>query len=879
MTDAKRRILLAEFAPLKPSLPTFCTWNPADKHADVALSNSNLTATKSTVHATNWACVRGTIPMRVGQWYWETTYNYTGTADLVAGIATPAHQLSWQPGNVQPSAITSIGGPLKNGDCLMDKSLLVNVGAVPSGGVVRHWLDMDAAIYRVANGAGPWTVVHADDAINTIRRFDDWYPIAGFVRPLGETVSMTANFGASPFAYDPPASASHGLYTLPDPTTQAIYLGSEGFNTEATDTPASTHYMGRIAGDQDVEITREGSCFVWGNQVSARGGQVSVVNIDGALDEWLQWEWRDTPYTLLSGYEGDARDDFTTWSKGVVDRIVATPQRRLQILLADPLVLLDRPVQTAVYPDDQANAQARGQPKPITLGRPLYCEGVLLDTNPAARDYDLHDGWLDAIGAVGQYLTEITTIYDRGDAFSGPDDAYTASSPITGANGGDFSSWAGTPNVPAGWTALTEFGASNDRFVNVLNAARCQSGGAMQCAMRHSQTVAVGRYEITFTVINAAGPGTIYFSVGNAIVGVDVVGTGAQSVFLDVYQTGHATTMAIGPRLGQPGSTLDIRIDTLRMDSVHVVDWTYETDSKHAVGFHLANTPAGRIVANPVGPEITVGADTSVAEYPRQLVSWLAQRWWNLRGGSGGVDFDVTTLGAIDAAAHYRMATYLRTPTTMLQLLRQIMDSLCGWASPGLDGLVRFGLVGEPDPALSELTLDESNIVGDIVLSIDAAKGLTQRISGRRNHSVHSDGDLVAGIDPDLKAELTTEWLTTASGAQAVEDSGLPVSAIYAAAANAEAQPTLLQDPADIQALANRVCTIWRQQRMFYDLTALCYRDAADELEPGDVVFLKWPRIEGLEDGIYLRVVSVRSRFFSRRVDLRLWGRAPGSIQ
>jgi hypothetical protein len=28
-----------------------------------------------------------------------------------------------------------------------------------------------------------------------------------------------------------------------------------------------------------------------------------------------------------------------------------------------------------------------------------------------------------------------------------------------------------------------------------------------------------------------------------------------------------------------------------------------------------------------------------------------------------------------------------------------------------------------------------------------------------------------------------------------------------------------------------------------------------------------------------LRVVSVRSRFFSRRVDLRLWGRAPGSIQ
>lgn len=167
------------------------------------------------------------------------------------------------------------------------------------------------------------------------------------------------------------------------------------------------------------------------------------------------------------------------------------------------------------------------------------------------------------------------------------------------------------------------------------------------------------------------------------------------------------------------------------------------------------------------------------------------------------------------------------------------------------------------------LVLSKHNVVGGVSISDDLAKGLSLRIAGRRNHSVHSDSDLVSVISPALRAELTTEMTCVRTGAPAI--SAAPVSAAYAQAVGAPAKATLLQDAADIQAEANRVATLWRVKRQFYTLTALLTADRADQLEPGNVVRLVWPRY-GLQSGKNLLVVGVRTRFFSRRVDLKLWG-------
>lgn len=192
MTHAKRRILLAEFHPLKPSIPIYATWNPLDKHADVALSGGNLTATKATLHQTNWACVRATIPLRVDQWYWETVYIFTGAADCVAGIAGQAGLLDWRPGS-----IGSAGGPDRNGQPSFDGSLYPPIGAVSSGDVICHWLDLDGYAYRVRINGGAWsTVVSGRLNLLSLMGAGGMYAFAGFKRPIGSSVSITANFGA-----------------------------------------------------------------------------------------------------------------------------------------------------------------------------------------------------------------------------------------------------------------------------------------------------------------------------------------------------------------------------------------------------------------------------------------------------------------------------------------------------------------------------------------------------------------------------------------------------------------------------------------------------------------------------------------------------------
>jgi hypothetical protein len=139
----------------------------------------------------------------------------------------------------------------------------------------------------------------------------------------------------------------------------------------------------------------------------------------------------------------------------------------------------------------------------------------------------------------------------------------------------------------------------------------------------------------------------------------------------------------------------------------------------------------------------------------------------------------------------------------------------------------------------------------------------------RRNHSPHSDGDILASVSDDLRTELKSELTITRTGAPALS-TGI-VSAAYAQAIAAPVKATLIQDAESIQTESSRVATLWRPNRFFYQVTALLTAAAADALEPGMSVLLVWPHY-GLAAGKNLLVVGVRSRFFSRRVDLKLWG-------
>ena|GEM_PF-1192837 len=870
MTE-RQRILLAEFEPAVPGDPVYATWSPSDKHADIALSGGNLTATKSTQHATNWACVRATNKMLVGQRYWETQVNFTGAGDFSVGLARASKPLDIDPGgNLIGGAAIAVrkDGAVKVGG----GSGLGFLGAIPSGTVIRHWLDLDVMVYRLAAAGGSWLDFDVAPLFGDLANAAP-YPIVGFLRPIGATCSAAADYGATPFAYPVPAGARAGVYTLPAPTRRTIYLSNTGFKTDAKVAPASTYYDARLAGDSDVEFTREISLSAWDGSATARGGEVSVINRDGGIDEWLAWEWRDAPFRLYSGYEGDARDAFTLWSSGVCDRIEGIDNRRMRIVLASPLSRLDVPVQNTLWPDDADNAALRGKPLPLVIGRPRWCEPQRINTAPAVRDYRVHDGI--HVPNYGEAIDSISQAYDGGDLFAGPDDPYTANSTVTAANGGNFGSWSGTPPRPSGWSETTAFGATNDRFTDSgLGQMRCQSGGALPVWMKHSVTVPVGRHVITFNVGTLTTAGTLYFSVGAKAVACSITSTGAKTVTIDVPESGHRLTVGMGPILGLPGTQLDCTINTLRMSSQQIIDWTDYNDSGNLVGLTLANQPESKVTCHPVGPKFAAPGGL-VVERASALLQYLRARAQVDR--AIGFSWDATSSpAALEAAAAARLATYLTAPVTYAALLRQFMDALLAGAWVTRSGALAVQRWAEPDPGAVVLTLNDTNVAGDVVITLDQAKNLRRRVAGRYNHAVHADGDIATSVSPDLRAELTSKWGSIANGANAAEAGyELPLSAAYQAAEDRDALETLLQEDADIQQLANSLCTLWRSTRYFYDLSAVLDADAADALEPGQTVRLVWSRIAGLAGGIPLRVVRARTRFFSRRVDLRLWGSAP----
>lgn len=851
----KRRILLVELTPNVQQPLIFATWNPADKDTDVALSGGDLTATKSTTHATNWSCVRATYSMPVGQWYWESTITFTGSASFGIGIGTIDSPLNQQPGDDQPAALSSVA-VLPNGEIRLGSfSLLGDLGsAISSGDVLRFWVDKDAKIIRIALNGGAWIVCSLWPWSNTI---SPW-PFAGFKRPSLSTVSCTNNFGQTTFAYTPPDGVNKGVYSQTLIPTN-LYVSNDKMNATIGGTPVS--FMARIAADQDVEIEREGSCWVWGGNSISRRGQLVIINNDGALKEWRNYLWRDTPAVLRAGWEGDLYEDFEVWAFSRIDTIELTKESRIILTFIDPVSWLDRQLQTNLYPEDQANLQLAGQPVPIVYGTPKFCTAARLDTNPTVRDYQLHDK-----DSGPDQLTEITEIFDSGDVFYAPFDPFVPHDAITSANGGNFGSWSGSPAKPQYWNlpaGAGEFSPPNNTFLDL-------GGGFMRCICTQAPSLRmqcignVGNpatlrantmYRITFNCSSITTPGKLYFRAGTQEVSVVFValGTGAKSV--DLFVTDAAQLQLV-----MKGDGCNIIIATLRASAIQVIDWTYWGGTR---GFNLTNAPYGKIVANPVSPVDQL--DTILADFAaRTVLPDITIDGATIDGMN--IASAVTVGGLIPAKAEI----YVNTPTTALSLIKELLSGWCGFITSNQFGQIVFGKIKEPQSYYDGmLILSKTNIKGGVTILTDVAKQLSLRLAGAKNYTVHTATDIASAVPQELATQLQTEYLYTIEGAPST---GNPVSSAYAAAIGAPSQKTFLSFISNLRSEINRVATLWRKTRNFYFLTATLDPSLPEvaELEPGSTVFVVWPEW-GLDEGKEMLVVGIRSRFFSRKVTFKLW--------
>ena len=193
-------------------MPTYATWNPADKAAGCVLSNGNLTATQPA--ATSWGGVRSTIGVSSGKHYWEVTLDdIGGTRSFMFAVAN----LSWS----------------LDSDPLDDDNLWVCEGSLgqkecAGGGVFAYQNHQGANtdIYMIAldldNGKvwigfnGTWPNA-GDPAAGTNEMCSS---VSGTLY-AGQMLQrsshqVTANFGASAFTYPVPSGFNSGLYEVED---------------------------------------------------------------------------------------------------------------------------------------------------------------------------------------------------------------------------------------------------------------------------------------------------------------------------------------------------------------------------------------------------------------------------------------------------------------------------------------------------------------------------------------------------------------------------------------------------------------------------------------------------------------------------------------
>jgi hypothetical protein len=181
---------------------TYATWNPSNKGSQISLSGGNLIETNTT--SSNTGVVLANTAL-TGKKYWEYTMN-TASANMGIGvIKAPAANLN---------AAFYTGG----GIGMQDNGGRVWVDLASFGGTVAGYILAIGGVFGLAFDAigGTLQVFYNGISIGTnpYSGFTGggYFPAAGTAYAGSGITTITANFGASPMVYTPPAGYSPGVF-------------------------------------------------------------------------------------------------------------------------------------------------------------------------------------------------------------------------------------------------------------------------------------------------------------------------------------------------------------------------------------------------------------------------------------------------------------------------------------------------------------------------------------------------------------------------------------------------------------------------------------------------------------------------------------------
>lgn len=176
----------------------YATWNPSDKHADITLSNGDLTAAHG---GGGFKSARATVSKSSGKWYFEITVN--SATSPILGYLAGGDALTPYPGDQAGQGfdgyryypVGQFQGPFTG-----------SIGVT----TVRFAYDLDSGKGFIGTGSS-W-LNSGDPVAGTGAIFTG---ISGAIFPAcglnGHTV--TANFGATAFAQSVPSGYNSGWYS------------------------------------------------------------------------------------------------------------------------------------------------------------------------------------------------------------------------------------------------------------------------------------------------------------------------------------------------------------------------------------------------------------------------------------------------------------------------------------------------------------------------------------------------------------------------------------------------------------------------------------------------------------------------------------------
>jgi hypothetical protein len=219
---------------------------------------------------------------------------------------------------------------------------------------------------------------------------------------------------------------------------------------------------------------------------------------------------------------------------------------------------------------------------------------------------------------------------------------------------------------------------------------------------------------------------------------------------------------------------------------------------------------------------------------------------------------DVQSLIALRAARPWQVAYYAGAAVQAREVVRDILDSVLGWAYSLPDGRIAVGILRPPNTGTVKGRILASQWLAGPLAERDKAPGAMRTVTGRRNWRPYSASELIDDPAIDgIRTALTAQHRSRkTAGAMSTELGPRETGELT----------TLLSDAADVQALADLLPDLYPPTARPRFVTGELHRSLVAGWLPGDRITVEIPAGPTID----CRLIGVSVA--RQRARITLWG-------